>query len=278
MLKFIDISYHNTSEYNSLTRRMTVHEFDWQKAISQGVVGALIKANEGLSQDVSYDLSMSTCTLPYRTAFGFVNYTKKSYVLGNEIAWGKQQGQRLVELANKYKHNVRVMVDGEQNAKWESITNTNTDRVIDRFLKISLHMVLEIHRLTGYWPIFYTNKYLTKFMHNFTDCPLHLAVGSEIKPIRLRLPEDENSPRVGYFNWDETSLIQYHWKGDGRTYGNYIGNPDIDLDSCEDINKILIPGMTSFSDSQPEDEPVPQPEPTNAEKLNILWDEYKKTH
>lgn len=254
-MKFVDIAYHNTSEYDKKKGRMIAHPFEWEMAIAQGVKGAFIKSNEGEAVDISYDLSMSTCPLDYRGPYGFVKYCQSSYPLHGEVKWGKRQGQILLEMAYKYDCNARVMIDAEQNAAWEHIANTTTDHVQDRFLAITAAMVYEIWRLANYFPVMYTNPWLASIMDkDFYDCPLLIASGSMVMP------------SIG--GWKSAAGIQYDWKGSGKLYGNFTGNPYIDLDEIFDPQSILVPGRSAFN--LPQHPVTIEDAPVVAKKKRIL--------
>lgn len=257
-MKFIDISWHNVGGIDSTTGKYKAFPFNWEKAKSQGVEGAIIKSCEGLSIDSGFDLSMSTCNLPFRGVYGYVKYTQKAYPIDGEVAWGRKLGQVLLETAYKYFHNIRVTIDLEQNYKWEKLVNTSTDQALNRALTITYYMVDEINRLAKYLPIIYVNKYLTRHMKNFTGCPLLIATGSMVPPRRFEMGDDSCLP--GFYNWKEAAGVQYDWLGSGKLYGNYVGNPYIDLDEIYDVNKILVPGAAAFGIPVTEDE-VAQPKP-----------------
>lgn len=230
---FTDMAYHNVCHYDKTTQRMVVHPFDWGKSIAMGVQGSIIKGSEGMNQDIAYDLSMSTCPLPYRGTYGYVKYTQRAYPIGGEVAWGRKTAQFLVELSYKYDCNLRETIDAEQNAKWELLKNTDKDQALNRFLAITAAQIAEIHRLTGHAPIMYTNPWLTQFMDSdFTMCPLLIAAGTRVVP--------------KIYNWEKADGIQFDWKGDGKMYGNFTGNASIDLNEIFDIEKFLIPGRTAF--------------------------------
>lgn len=231
MTLFTDIAYHNVGAREN--GKLVIHPFNWQKSIDKGVEGTFIKAAEGMTMDPAFDLSMSTCPLPYRGVYGYVKYTQTAYPIGGEIAWGKKTAQLLLDLSDKHNCNTRVMIDAEQNAYWEKLQNTLEDRALDRFLKITAAQVYEIWRLTGYFPVMYTNPWLTRFMDSdFGDCPLLIAAGTKVMP------------KIS--NWEAAAGIQFDWVADGQAYGNYYGNPAIDLDEIFDVNEILIPGRTAF--------------------------------
>lgn len=77
-------------------------------------------------------------------------------------------------------------------------------------------------------------------------------------------------PEYIYAPWDKWTIWQYTFNGDGLAYG--MESKSVDLNyfngTYEEMWEWCI---------KPGDEP-PTPEPTDAEKLAILWDEYKKTH
>jgi len=259
---FIDVSMHNVGEAVFLGRiylKTIIHDFAWNKAIAKGVEGAIIKASEGVYADPAYETMMKSCTLPFITIYGFLCYSKKFYTLGQEIDFGIRQGRFLVSQRNKFanKINCRIAIDYEQNAKWEEIANTDEDRVIDRSLKILLAMAMEIFRLTGYWPIIYTNSWLTSNMNkNFLSCPLWIATGN-LSPVVF-----SNTIRTAVHNWTSYAIHQFEWLAPGMEYGNYYGNTVIDLNHVPDVSKIL----TSSAQTPPsEDEPV------QFAKVATLW-------
>lgn len=234
-MKFIDLSGNNIGESTYkyvngvLVYDKTVyHDFDWNKSNSQGVWGVICKGNQGTWIDPACDILMRSCPLNYKGIYGYLVWTQKQYTLGKEVAWGQEQAHILLSLSDKYSSNVRVTVDAEQNRFWEKLDNTKeSNYALNRFLKIALAMVVEIERLTGYYPILYTNSYLTREMRNFTDCPLWISAPDAITP--------------SFYNWKEYAIHQYSYTGDGKLYGNYPGNSSVDLDEVPNVNKILIP-------------------------------------
>jgi hypothetical protein len=258
-LTFMDVSSANVGELvtkNGKAVNTIYHDFVWSKAQAKKVDGVIMKAIQGSYLDPSFSTIAKSCTLNYKGAYAFLDYTKMHYSLGNEIVWGQKQAQVFLDTVKPYNLNLKVAIDYENNAYWETIENTNADRVIDRSLKILLAMCGEIVRLTGYWPIMYTNGALTKYMGNFTQCPLWIA------------DPDEGEPN--FSNWKGYALHQYTWTAPGKDYGNFTGNQYVDLSTVADASILLASSSTV----------VVQPDPvlTDAEKLNLVYEWYKQSH
>lgn len=176
----IDVSSHNIGESELRNGKWVIkayHDFDWRKARAQNIEGAYIKSSQGVAKDAGFDILSRSCDLPHKSSFHFLTYTRYQYTIGEEIQFGQRQAQAHLEITSKWSHNLVEAYDGEQNAYWEKLDNTKaSDYALVRFLTISLAAVKEHHRLTGYWPVFYTNSWLTRFMEDFIMCVSQLLV------------------------------------------------------------------------------------------------------
>ena len=229
--------------------------FNWTKAVNQGIEFAFIKASQGVYVDSKFKENSKTCPLKYKAGYHFLDYTLKNYVKGNEIAWGQQQARYFVSTVGDW-NTIPDALDMETNGSWEKIDQYTKDRV----LKIALAFVGEYYKLRGYYPFIYTNKYISEWCKNFTLCPLWIANYNSIE-----------MPPTGA--WSTYDIWQYTSTGDGQLYGNAYGNKYIDL------NKTIRP-ISSYSVKEviTEDEPVVIPEPSDSEKLQLLWAWYKESH
>jgi len=243
MIKFIDISTANTGESvfkNGVYQKTLVHDFDWSKAIAKGVTGAIIKCSESTYDDISYETLMGSCPLDYAGVYHFMGYSQKDYPVNGEFAYADDQTQKVISQVDKYRRkiNVRIAIDNEQNFRWESLTNTNEDYVINRNNKILLRICMNILKEEGYWPIDYTNRFITSLLNNnFTNCPLWIAMGNETLPT-YNTATKPNPYKVNF--WKKAAIRQTDWNAPGRDYGNYVGNPDIDINIVDDLDAILI--------------------------------------
>lgn len=272
-LIFIDTSIHNVGESekknDKYTGKVLVHDFDWQKAISKGVVGAIIKEGESYYGDQAYETVMGSCPLYYRGTYHYVGYTKKHYVVGNEIGYADQQTQKIISQVDKFrsKINIKISLDYEQNANWEPIVNTPEDRVIDRANKILLRICTNIKKNEGYWPILYINRHLTSTLNkNFVGCPLWIAVGNEIIPT-INTSATPNSYKINY--WQGWAIRQVWWTAPGKEWGNFTGNPVVDVNWVENLQAILInPNLPGAPAGEPET-PQSEDEPVMVKKIRV---------
>ena len=243
-MKFIDISNHNTGEaiYSSAGKYIKTipHDFDWSKAKAQGVEGAIIKSSESIYDDMSYEIVMRSCSLAYKGIYHFVGYTQKYYAINHELDYADDQTQKIISQVDKFrsKINLKIALDYEQNSKWEQLKNTNEDMVINRANKILLRICTNIYKNEGYWPIIYTNRNLTSILNkNFVNCPLWIALGFD-GGITYNTSAKPKSDQINY--WSVASIRQVSWTGNGALYGNYTGNPYIDINVVDHLENIVI--------------------------------------
>ncbi len=263
-MKLIDISSHNIGEAIFKDGKVIgtrYHDFDWKKARANGIEGAIIKSSQGLYKDVGFDILSKSCDLPHKTSYHFIDYCRNNYSIGQEIQFGQRQAQKHLEVTSKWPHDLKEAYDGEQNAFWEKLDNTKeTNYALIRFLIISLAAVREHFRLTGYWPMFYTNAWLTQFMKDFVQCPLWIS-----------------SPLPGglyYYNWKSYAIRQISWTGSGAIYGNYPGNPYVDINLLNGAIETLYrnPGaVVTPPVVVPVPVPSPLPEPVPGEGAELVF-------
>lgn len=185
--------------------------FDWSRAQAQGVIGAYLKASQGTYiTDDMFEINGSSCPLPYRGAYHFLDYTTLHYVLGNEIDFGKRQAEWFIKVMGIWKHNLPGAIDVEKNGKWPDAFD------ISRVLKIALAFKNRFIEIAGHSPAFYCSSFLTDYLTNFLDCPLWVANYNDI-PV----------PEIGVF--DKYAIWQHTSTADGQLYGNAPDNLSIDL-------------------------------------------------
>ncbi|MFA5416898.1 MAG: GH25 family lysozyme [Bacteroidales bacterium] len=233
--RFSDLSHHNIGEAiykNGKYMREIIHPFDWSKHQAMGVTGTIMKAIQGNYLDPGYKELASTCPLQYHTAYGYLDYTRLHYTIGQEVQWGTKQGQLLCETTAKYNHTLKLAIDYEINAYWESLNNMpDTNYSFRRANTICLAMITEIHRLMGYLPILYSNLDVTRNLNkNFWDCPLWISDPGSKEP-------EPEKDFVGFKDWD---IWQYTWTADGKKYGNFTGNKTVDLNKIKNLQNILV--------------------------------------
>lgn len=88
-------------------------------------------------------------------------------------------------------------------------------------------------------------------------------------PLWIAYPAS-NLPDYTWQPWNKWTMWQYSFNGDGLAYG--MESKSLDMNYYNGTNDDLWDYAIDYS---PE---PPAPEPTDAEKLNILWQEYKQTH
>jgi lysozyme len=231
--------------------------FDWSKAQKQNVELAYLKASGcgdyGNYADFRFKENGSTCPLPYKGAYHYFDYRKP----------GADQCKFFLDKAGSF-GNLRGVIDLEDNSAnfWPKM-----DGMIGTALKYAFQFVEQYKLETGYLPVLYISAYLTNqkdylnrfIMRNFHECPLWVAHYTNAA-----------KPSVG--GWVDWSMWQYSSTGDGRLFGNAVGNVYIDLNQVKNVNALLKPGITI-------EDPVVIPpvviEPTDKEKLRILWEAYK---
>jgi len=234
-IKFSDLSHHNIGEAifkNGKFSHEIIHAMDWSKHQAMGVTGTIMKAIQGNYIDPGYHELASTSPLAYNGAYGYLDYTKLHYSIGQEIQWGQKQGQNICEVTAKYNHNIKLAIDYEQNAYWEPLNNKpETNYSFQRANRICLAMLTEIYRLMGYLPILYSNLDVTRHLNkNFFDCPLWISDPGDIPPVA-------GKDFVGFKDYD---LWQFDWNADGAKYGNFKGNDRVDLNWVKNLNNLLV--------------------------------------
>jgi len=248
-MEFIDIS-----KWNGV--------FNWSKAQAKGIEGAWLKAtgsgNGGNYEDYRFKENSASCPLKYKGSYHYFDYRGYS---------GADQCKYFLDKTGNF-GNLRGVLDMEDNTTngWVSL-----DSVIGVAMREALAWVNEYKKECGHAPVLYLNSGLASkkqftlsgyqyIFRNFLDCPLWLANYNKI-----------TTPPTGA--WSKCAAWQYTSNGDGIGCGNAPGNVYIDMNHVYDLAALLKPGVTA------EDEPpVVIPEPADAEKLAILWAEYKKTH
>ena len=188
---------------------------DWSKAVSAGVIGAYLKASQGTTLiDSQFKRSAAACPLKYKGAYHFFDYWTGHYSVGDENGFGIRQANYFLNVIGDWKYTLPGALDIENNSGsgWEDL-NKN----IPRALKIVKGFVDRYKAVTGHYPVIYTSSYFTRYLTDFTDCPLWVAHYGVDKPV--------------YYNWNEHALWQYSSEGDGVKYGNEAGNKYVDLNS-----------------------------------------------
>lgn len=189
MSDFIDISF-----WNGL--------FDWSKAVAQGVIGAYIKASEGLYIDKLFRTNSANCPLEYKGAYHFLCY--------EEGQSGAKQAEFFLDTMDDWDYNLPGALDIEKSAAYTATFD------IPKVLDLGMDFVRRYRELAGHYPVIYASSYLTQYMWQFTSCPLWIAnytTGA--------------APLV--YSWGSYALWQYSSTGDGQLYGNSQGNKNIDL-------------------------------------------------
>ena len=247
MLEFIDIS-----KWNGV--------FNWQKAQAMGVKGAWLKASGcgigGNYEDYRFKENSASCPLPYKGAYQYFDYEARKS--------GADQCKFFLDTVGNF-GNLRGVLDIENNyPSWKPLSS-----VMGSAMKEALSWVTTYFNETGHWPILYLNTGLTVLkqltatgykytFRNFTQCPLWVANYNNIEV-----------PPTGA--WNTYDAWQWTSGGDGYAYGNAPGNVAIDLNRIKNLNALLKPGITI-------EDPVvipPVVEPTDKQKLDILWQAYK---
>lgn len=232
---------------------------DWPKQIKNGIEGTWLKASGcgvgGNYVDYRFKENSYSCPLKYRGAYHYFDYEGRKS--------GKDQAKFFLDTCGDF-GNMRGVLDLEDNSGggW-----TKLSTIMGKALKEALAWVTEYYIETNHYPILYLNTGLTtqkqltstgyKYaFRNFVECPLWVANYNNI-----------NIPPTGA--WDDYAAWQYTSAGDGLAYGNSPGNNAIDLNRIKNISLLLKPGIAV---TQPDPVNV---EPTDAEKLRILWEAYK---
>lgn len=186
---------------------------NWQKAVDAGVIGAYLKASQGTTLlDKYYPVNSQSCPLFWKGAYHFFDYWTGHYQVGDEKGFGIRQADYFIKAIGTWNTTLPACVDIENNkaSGWEDL---NT--VIPRALLILRGFVDRFKEVKGYYPVIYCSSYFTKYLKDFTACPLWVAHYDVEKPV--------------YYNWTEHVLWQYSSKGDGLKYGNGAGNDFVDL-------------------------------------------------
>jgi GH25 family lysozyme M1 (1,4-beta-N-acetylmuramidase) len=234
-LIFSDLSSANIGESifkNGKVVQTIMHQMDWTKHQAQGVKGTILKAIQGAYLDPGYKIMASSSPLPYNGAYGFLDYTKLHYTIGQEVQWGQKQAQLLCETTSPYNPNLKLAIDYETNAYWEPLDNMpSSNYSFRRANTICLAMLTEIYRLMGYLPILYLNLDVTRQLNkNFWGCPLWIAHPDATPPIA-------GKNFIGFKDYD---LWQYTWEADGKLYGNFTGNNQVDLSKVNHLDNLLV--------------------------------------
>ena len=233
--------------------------FDWSKVQKQGVELAYLKAsgagNGGNYIDFRFKENGTSCPLPYKGAYHYFDYR----------GHGADQCKYFLDTVGDF-GNLRGALDFEDNSGggWPKLSS-----MVGTSLKEALAWVTQYKLECGHYPVLYMSTDPTTWkqwtstgykytFRNFTDCPLWVANYNKI-----------TTPPTGA--WSTYTMWQYTSNGDGYLFGNGgTGNPYIDLNIVKDVNALLKPGVTI-------EDPVVIPviQPTDAEKLRILWEAYK---
>jgi len=229
-------------------------KIDWNKAISNGVEGAYIKATgSGVYGNYTDDELVNNITAPlkYKGFYHFFDYRTNAKK-------GADQCKYFLDTVG-LSGNLRGALDFENNEKYFG----SIYKVWGHALTEAMNWCLEYEKETGHAPTFYcgssnsqTRSIITGYsFRNFARFPLWVAHYTSAK-----------EPTFGC--WTDYALWQYSTQGDPNLYG-ITGSKGVDLDMVNDMNALLKPGTTI------EDPVIVPAEPTDAEKLRILWEAYK---
>ena len=203
--------------------------FDWEHAKSQGIDGVYMKASQAKFVDWKFKQNSGTCILPYKGSYQYFDYRGSS---------GADQCKFFLDTVGTW-NNLRGCLDIEDNSTngWPKL-----NAVIGVALREALAWVTQYKLETGVYPVLYmssdptTWKQLTSTgykytFRNFTQCPLWVANYNKI-----------TSPPVGA--WEDYAMWQFTATGDGRAYGNDVGNVYIDINHVKSLDALLLPGIT----------------------------------
>jgi GH25 family lysozyme M1 (1,4-beta-N-acetylmuramidase) len=262
-------------------KRMTINIIDvshWQEHLDWGRIkynlnidGVMIKTTQGTDYvDPLFEENRAgaiSIGMPFGL-FHFLAYTLKLYKPGNEIAYGREQGDWFWDHIKGNPGQLRPAIDQETNeaaAGWEPITIFNVGRV----LKISLACFTRIYELSGRYPSMYTPGWIARSMKNFTQGGYWGGRYANYTPLERFLTWEElmlrRQPELGaYLKWD---FWQYSSKGIGWNFGmkTHATWAAVDLNvfhgDAEAYSKYCgvncVP--TVPEDPTPEDEPTPEP-------------------
>lgn len=226
-----DVSHANVGESvydkNGKYVKEIIHNLDFDKLRSKGVEGMIAKATQGLWVDPAYEILMQSSPFQLNGSFTYIDYAQSHYRAGAEKEWGYAIADKLISVNLRHSANtIKLTMDLEENSIWEKLTNTpDTGFALNRALSITYYALERIKMTLAYWGIVYTNPTLTKYMAKLKQCPLWIADPDE-KP--------------SFYTWSNYSIHQTTWKAPGKEYGNYLGNPYMDLDEVKDLDSILV--------------------------------------
>ena len=227
--------------------------FDWSKAQAQGVDGVYIKAtgsgNYGNYEDYKFPENSESCPLKYTGSYHYFDYQGRS---------GADQCKYFLDKVGDF-GNMRGVLDIEDNSTngWKNIYS-----ILGTAMREGLAWVNQYRLECGHDPVMYLNLGLAKqkdlwgkyIFRNFLDCPLWIARYSDVADPLVYSSTERAA-------WSDYALWQYSSKGNGRLYGNSIGNDFIDLNKVKNLQALLKPGIT------PEDEII---DTTNAMNIDPL--------
>ena len=233
--------------------------FNWQKAQAKDAELVYLRAtgagNSGNYQDWRFKENSASCNLKYKGTYHYFDYRKP----------GADQCKYFLDFTGGF-GNLRGVLDIEDNSGngWPKLNS-----MVGTALKYALEWVTEYKKECGHWPALYMSSdpagwqqlTVTGYKYtfrNFIQCPLWVANYNNIP-----------APKTGA--WSDYAMWQYSSTGDGIGFGNSPGNQFIDLNQVKNLNALLKPGITI-------EDPVvipPVVEPTDKQKLDILWQAYK---
>jgi len=250
MIIFTDNSNHNGKK-------------NWQKEIDQGVTGTILRATwyDGIV-DLRYAEYKSECPHKYIGSYGYF-----AYWLNN----GADQCKKFLDTVGDF-GNIRGVLDLEDNSangypKLASMYGAAMSRAmawVDQYILETGHNPL-LYLNTGLataqqWSILHGSQYI--FRNFVNKAGLWCANYNQNIYLNGAWVKMEKPPTGA---WKDCLMWQYTSNGDGLAYGNSAGNTRIDLNRVFNLNALLKPGIT------PEDEVIPVPVLTDAEKLSKLW-------
>ena len=221
---FIDISKWNST-------------FDWSKAQAQGVEGAYLKASGcgvgGNYVDYKFKENSVSCPLKYKGTYHYFDYRGTS---------GADQCKFFLDTTGDF-GNLRGVLDIEDNSAngWPKLSAN-----YGVAMREALAFVYQYKLETGHLPTMYLNVGLAKqkqltisgyqyIFRNFLDCPLWVARYNDMKDPLIYSATERAA-------WSDYALWQYTSQGDGRLFGNAVGNDWIDLNRVKNLQALLKPG------------------------------------
>ncbi len=277
MDEIIDLSYANG-------------KFNWSKARSMGVEQAYLKSGQRNFPDPMFKTNVESA--PREVSLGsyhFLDYTLSHYQAGKETEFGKEQASKTAEIVLPYLmtgklgiwiwdgvitetiRNATLFTDIEDNSGsgWEKITSANIGRVLKIALayKLKLESIIKETAKIDLKVGTYSNCTLVQSMANFKDGLEWLAwYTSMYDPGYVKKLADGKVYYASGAWMGDWYLHQYTSRGDGRAYGNSVGNNYIDLNRVNTKWKFWHPQPAVI-------EPEPVTEMSLEEKVEILWQE-----